>query len=156
METKRLFYSLYQITLEVTGKAYINSEKNSEDTLEKSLEKITTCLFDCLTHLRCQRSFYKNSDEYKYFFPKTFKDKDLFFNNIEDEESFLNDLQSFSKDVSMREMYIFKYKSIFFVLLVGETILLSGWHNKISQTVHKILNKIRISNKIENVFNIKP
>jgi len=156
METKPLFYSLYQITLEVTEKTYTNSEKSSEDTLEKKLEEITTCLFDSLTHLRCQRSFYKNSDQYKYFFPKAFKYKDVFFNNIEDENSFLNDLQSFSKDVSMQEIYIFKYKRTFFVLLVGKTIILSGWHKKISQTFHKIINQIRISNKLKNLFNIKP
>ena len=56
----------------------------------------------------------------------------------------------------MREFYIFKYKRTFFVLLVGETIILSGWHKKISQTVHKIINKIRISNKLKNLLNNKP
>ena len=45
---------------------------------------------------------------------------------------------------------------IIFVLLVGETIIFSSWHTKISQSFHKILNQIIFSNKIKNLVNNKP
>ena len=159
MKTTPLFYSLYQITLEVTR---ISSDKNTcldsswENTLEKELEKATIRTFDCFAHLR---SLYKDGlslDQHKYYFSKDFKDKDLVFKNGKEENSFLEEVHSFCKNVGMREFYIFRYKMIIFVLLVGETIIFSSWHTKISQSFHKILNQIILSNKIKNLLNNKP
>ena len=159
MKTTPLFYSLYQITLEVTR---ISSDKNTcldsswENTLEKELEKATIRTFDCFAHLR---SLYKDGlslDQHKYYFSKDFKDKDLVFKNGKEENSFLEEVHSFCKNVGMREFYIFRYKMRIFVLLVGETIIFSSWHTKISQSFHKILNQIILSNKIKNLLNNKP
>lgn len=162
MKTTPLFYSLYQITLEVTENTRISSDKNTcldsswENTLEKELEKATIRTFDCFVHLR---SLYKDGlslDQHKYYFSKDFKDKDLVFKNSKEENSFLDEVHSFCKNVGMREFYIFRYKMRIFVLLVVETIIFSSWHTKISQSFHKILNQIILSNKIKNLLNNKP
>ena len=84
------------------------------------------------------------------------KDKNLL---IKDENLFLKDLRFFWRDVGMLEFYIFRYKAIIFVLLVGETVifsLLRNWHNKIYQTFHRIIDQIIISNKIKNLVDNHP
>ena len=55
-------------------------------------------------------------------------------------------------------MYIFRYKNRIFVLLVGETIIISGWHINIYQTFNKVINQIKISDRIEDLvdnYNLK-
>ena len=99
METKQLFYSLYEITL--TRKVI---EKIST-CLEKPLEELMTFTFCCLATLECQHSSYKNykdGNNTKYSFSKKFKEKDLFFKDVKDQVSFFNDLKFFWKDVGMR------------------------------------------------------
>ena len=98
METKQLFYSLYEITL--TQKVI---EKIST-CLEKPLEKLMTFTFCCLITLECQRSSYKNykdGNNTKYSFSKNFKDQDPFFKDVKDQVSFFNDLKFFWKDVGI-------------------------------------------------------
>jgi hypothetical protein len=99
METKQLFYSLYEITL--TQKVI---EKIST-CLEKPLEELIIFTFRCLTTLEWERSSYKNykdGNNKKYSFSKKIKEKDPFFKDVEDQVSFFNDLEFFWKDVGMR------------------------------------------------------
>ena len=75
---------------------------------------------------------------------KNLKEKEPF---LKDKDSFLKDLTSFCKQNCMQEFYIFRYQMMVFILLVGETIILGGWDNKILETFHKVLN--------ENLFTMK-
>ena len=61
METKKLFYSLYEITLtkEVIESTSTCLEKSFEDSTEESM--ILT--FHYFIHLQCQRSSYKDGDK---------------------------------------------------------------------------------------------
>lgn len=155
METIQLFYGLYQITL--TQKLI---EKISTCS-ETPLEDLMTFTFCCLTTLERQRSSYKNYKDdknTKYSFSKKFKEKAPFLKDVKDQISFFNDLKFFWKDAGMREFYIFRYKTRIFVLLVGETIMISSWHINISQTFNKVINQIKISDRIEDLvynYNLK-
>ena len=73
-----------------------------------------------------------------------------FFKDVKNENSFLKDLYSFYKEVNMQELYIFRYEMEIFILLVGETIIRSGWHIDISQMFHKVINQLLLIDTLKN------
>jgi len=56
---------------------------------------------------------------------------------------------SFIKKSGIKEFYIFKFKNLAFLLILGQTITLSGWNLKIKETIENIINQVY--NKVENV-----
>ena len=145
METNQFFYSLYEITL--TQKVI----ENIYPYLEEAVEESIIFTYDCLTNIESRRLSSKDDDEAKYSFPENFKDP--FFKDVKDQVLFFNNLRIFWEEINMRDFYIFRYKTRLFVLLVGETILVSNWHRTISQTFNQIINEIKITDKIENRVN---
>ena len=141
METNQFFYSLYEITL--TEKVI----KNISPYLKEALEESIIFTYDCLTNIKCRCSSYEDDDTAKYSFPE--KIKDPFFKDVKDQGVFFNNLRIFWEEIDMREFYIFRYKTRLFVLLVGQTIIVSNWHKTISQTFKQIINQIKITDKIE-------
>ena len=157
MTTKETFYSLHEITLteEIIKAASLY--------LENFLEELMIYIVDCLSHSKPKPSSYndyKDGDKNRDSPFKNLKDQDFskrhqdpFFKDVKDQVSFFEDLELFRKEVGMRDFYIFRYKTRIFVLLVGETIMVSNWSIKILQTFNQVLNQIRISYKIENPVN---
>jgi len=62
------------------------------------------------------------------------------------------DYLSSIKKIGITDFYIFKYKTVTFLLLIGQTILLNNWNLKIKEVLYKFINQIENVDLIDHTY----